>query len=184
MRQILDDALDFSAFRFRSLDHYVYPAWQPLLWLAAIATVNALGAGELRADVVDRTVFFIVLYLLSTSAAALFFQRFCRASHRWREPGSLFPLMVLVSSIEIFQPLGALLPYDAGFILSLMLLGYQLVLLARGLQASTGLPMPYITKGVLLFIPIMLAIILLASAIIDLAGWIPAPFDGQAGGGM
>lgn len=175
MLVLLQDALDLARLRVRPLAHYVYVYWQPALWLTGMACVQALFAEGLKASLLERLAFFVVLTWAQVVVLVLFFTWWLSLRQRWNRQGSLFPLAVLASSLQFVEPLLALLPADLAVLCVLMLGVYQVVVLIRALSVATGVTTRHVVGGMLVFLPMALLLSLMALQFTVSAGWMTLP---------
>ncbi|PHV11711.1 hypothetical protein [Chitinimonas sp. BJB300] len=180
MPPIFQDALDIARFRVKALEHYVYEWWQPVLWLTVLAALPAFTAIGRVPSVGFLALLAIILSWVQVLMFTFFFSWWVKRHKDWRGQGSLFPIVVLSTTVQL---IGLVLPLIPDAVLSLGLLaiwGYQICILVHALTVSTGLPRRHLVNGLLLyFVGCVLLAVLLAIVALQ-AGWIrPPPAAGK-----
>lgn len=175
--KLIRDACNVALLRFEPLAHYVYPYWQPVFWLCVIGFTPAFFATKLEAVLPARMGFFLLWTWLETILITVFFTWWLQQGKRWNGEGSLFPLMVLIASLELAQPLLLIFPSDLAMSLNLLLLVYQLCVLVFGLAAATGAGLRHVFTGLMIYLPLAVMVWALASLTANWLGWLPMPAD-------
>lgn len=178
--KILYDVIDIALMRFKPLAAYQYPLPHVLAVLAALSLANSPLAQDLQLDLAGRTLFLFGLNLAMYLAMARFFQYWLRLPvgqartplTSWDGQGSLLTFMILAQGVDFLAPVQLWLDPQVGLPLQLLLKGYGLVILVRGLAQTTGAPMRIIIGGLILCLPMLTLIFLLALSMALNAGWL------------
>lgn len=172
MPKFVRDALDLLRFRFYPLKHYVYPAWQPLAWLLLVGIVGGLAAQEFQADILERILFFAGLNLVETMLMSTWLMVWWRWILKRPISGSLFPLVVLASSAQLFEPLIQLFPDNLAMVLALPLAIYGLCVLVAGVAAALAERRLFVVLAIMAYLPVALTLLHLATTLALNLGWI------------
>ncbi|MFC4159571.1 hypothetical protein [Chitinimonas lacunae] len=172
MRKLLTDAFEIACFRIRPLDHYVYPFWQPMLWLSLISAVPVL-TGALQASLPERLLFFELLGWAQVLLLTIFLSWWLRLGQRWKGEGSLFPLTVLCHSSALLLVLAPVLETGAFLLFKAALSIYQVVLLVVALSRATGVTRGHVAIGLLASAPTILLVLLISQQFLLQSGWSP-----------
>lgn len=175
MFKLLQDALEVATLRVKPLSNYAYQYWQPVLWLTLLGALPAFFDDLLTTDVPQRLLFWIVLTWVQALVMTAFFSWWLKQGDRWKGGESLFPLIVLVTSTEIVEPLIDLLPEDLKMIVAIFLLIAQMVILVRALAVATGSGIQHVVSGLIIYLPTAVLIFLVALNIAASVDWIATP---------
>lgn len=178
MNKLVRDVLDLLRFRFYPLNHYIYPAWQPLAWLAGIGVVGALGAHEFQAGLAERIVFFIALNLIETLLMSFWLMGWWRWVLKRPFEGSLFPLVVLASSTQLLEPLTLFVPESMAMAFAFPLAVYGVYLLVAAVAHALGERRGLVVIAIIGYLPIALTLLHFAMSMALDWGWVvvdPAP---------
>lgn len=175
MHPFLLDALDLARFRVRPLSHYGYVWWLPLAWLTLLGALQAVFGSDLQASLPVRLPFAVCLAWVQAMLLALFFGWWLKLGKRWSGEGSLFPLVVLCSSAQLFQPVIALLPEPLQLPVIALLAFYQLAVWVVACARATGVTIGYVIGGLFAYLPTALILALVSLSIASSAGWLPDP---------
>ncbi|QNM97695.1 hypothetical protein [Chitinimonas koreensis] len=184
MHPFLLDALDLARFRVRPLSHYGYAWWLPLAWLTLLSVLQALFGSELKASLPVRLVFVVGFAWVQALLLALFFGWWLKLGKRWSGEGSLFPLVVLCSSAQLFEPAIGLLSEAMQLPVIVLLAFYQLAVWVVACSRATGVTVGYVIGGLFAYLPTALILALLSLSIASSAGWLPDPPSQQPGFGQ
>ncbi len=166
------DVLDLLRFRFYPLNHYVYPAWQPLAWVVLIGVVGALGAYEFQAGLMSRIVFFVILNLIETLLMSFWLMGWWRWIVRRPFEGSLFPLVVLASSTQLLEPITQLFPESLRMTVALPLAIYGVVLLVSAVAKALEERRILVVLAIIGYLPIALTLLHFAMGLALDWGWV------------
>lgn len=161
--------------RVKPLSHYAYQYWQPALWLTVLGALPAFFDDMLKVDIPQRLLFWIVLMWVQTLVVTAFFSWWLKVGERWKGGGSLFPLIVLVASTELIEPIISLLPDDLGTFMEVVVLIAQLVILVRALAVATGSGVQHVVTGLFIYLPTAALIFLLAFQVLVSLDWAAIP---------
>jgi len=175
MLKLLQDALEVAMLRVKPLSHYTYEYWQPMLWLTLVGALPAFFDDMLKVDMPQRLLFWVVLTWIQTLVMTAFFSWWLKLGERWKGGGSLFPLVVLVTSTEVVEPFIDLLPDDLKMGVTLFVLIVQLVVLVRALTVATGSTVQHVVSGVFVYLPTAMLIFLLSLQVLVSLDWVATP---------
>lgn len=176
MRQLIDDTLDLVRLRFKPLEEYQYPFWQPALVLTLLGVVSAAGAENFTGDTGERILFFVALNWLETTLFVAFIGWWLRLA-KWKQSGSLFGIAVLANAPQFLEPLASWLPEGAATVAAFVIALYCVMILLQALAAVSGVNRLRIMLGVVLFAPLaMLTLSFMLSLAIS-NGWMEMPED-------
>ncbi len=181
MNKFIRDAFDLLRFRFHPLEHYIYPAWQPLAWLGLIGVVGALGAQEFQAGLPSRIAFFVVLNLLETLLMSAWLMGWWRWVLKRPFEGSLFPLVVLASSTQLLEPLSGFLPDSMALAFAFPLAVYGVFLLVASVANALGERRALVVLAIIAYLPVALTLLHLAMSLALDWGWVSAQELSPAG---
>jgi hypothetical protein len=177
MPQFFLDALDLARFRGKSLDRYTYDWRIPLLWMTALGCLPAFDSGQFTATFAERLVFWVGLTWAHSIAMSLFIGTWVRQGKRWQGNGSFFPLVVLITSSNLFlAPLLILLVAgSSGELLPIALLAmlvYHVAVFVHALKRATGISTGHALMGRAMFLLVEFVLLVLASQLALGLGWI------------
>ena len=172
MNKLIRDVLDLLRFRIQPLSHYVYPAWQPLAWIALIGVVGAASAYEFQAGFIARVGFFVVLNLLETLLLSFWLMGWWRWILKRPINCSLFPLVVLVSSTQLLEPLTFLLPENLSMAFAFPLAVYGVVLLVVAVAQALNERRALVVAAIIGYLPVALALLHFAMNLALDWGWV------------
>lgn len=174
MKKFISDALNMLRFRFYPLNHYVYPAWQPLVWLIVIGVVGGLGAQEFQAGLPERILFFIALNLAESVLLSTWLMVWWRWIIKRPLTGSLFPVVVLASSAQLLEPLTQLLTQSTAMNFAFPLAFYGVVLLVASVANALQERRLLVVLAIMAYFPIALMLLHVAMSLVLGWGWIVA----------
>lgn len=172
MPKFIRDVLDLLRFRFHPLAHYVYPAWQSLLWLALIGVVGGLAAHEFRSGLLARIAFFTALNLIETIVLSAWLMAWWRWVLKRPIQGSLFPLVVLANSAQLLEPVLQLFPDSIALALVFPLALYGMLLLIGAVASALGERRFVVFIAILAYLPIALALLQVSMNLTVGWGWV------------
>lgn len=172
MPKFVRDVLDLLRFRFHPLAHYVYPAWQTLLWLSLIGVVGGLAAYEFQAGVLARIAFFIALNVTETIVLSAWLMAWWRWVLKRPVQGSLFPLVVLANSAQLLEPVLRLFPETVALALVFPLALYGMLLLIGAVATALDERRFLVFVAILAYLPIALALVQLSMNLTVGWGWV------------
>ncbi len=155
--KLFTDLFGVLRLQVQPLPHYAYPAWQPMLLLTLLGLVDALTVNGFNSDLLTRLLFFITLNWLDALLLVFFMTQWLKKSG-WRGEGSLFPLVVLTQVPQLLMLIGDGMDEQAALMLSFVVTFYSVVVLVRALSQSTGVTRQRTVLGVVLYLPIALAL--------------------------
>jgi hypothetical protein len=175
MRQFLTDIRDVLRFEFRPLTHYVYPAWQPLLWMVLIGVIGGV-AGDLKAGPLTRASFSLGVFAVEAILQTVWIMLWQRYLRRKPVQTSLFPLVIILNTPQLLGGL-ALMVAPAAIYLPMMVLValYSLVLSVMALAETLDESGWRIVLALLCFAPIGFLVLNMALGVAINAGWIILP---------
>lgn len=172
--RLIDDLIELACLRARPLAEYRHPAWQLWLTLLVLSVINSASAENFTGPLLARLGFFALFAGLESVLVTAVLTLWLRLSG-WREPASLWPLVVLSGGVQALEPLTSWLGETTGQTLSGLLALYSVLVLVLGVARATGMPAWRVAAGVVMFLPlgaVLLAVMLGAAA--DL-GWVTLP---------
>lgn len=182
MRKFLSDVWCVLRFDFKPLSHYVYPAWQPLAWLALICIVGGVFS-PFEVSLLARVLFTLIATGLGMALQTLWVMSWQRYIRGKPVTGSLFPLIVILATPQLL--IAALPALSLSENVLLLVLGgtalYSVVLGVIGLAEVLDEPGWRIVVVMLGFLPFFM---LYTNLLIGLAlhwGWIALPAVANAG---
>ncbi|SFN33504.1 hypothetical protein SAMN05660284_01235 [Formivibrio citricus] len=175
MPKFIADLLDLLRFRFQPLSHYVYPAWQPLGWLALAAILGGSASTEVQAALPGKLAFFFVLTLAETAFLSIWLMVWWKWVLRRPFTGSLFPLLTLCTGPQFLVPLVALLPPRSSAIILLTIAIYNLVLMVSAVAAALEERRRTVLLGMMAYLPLALIFSQLTHRLMAGWGWIAWP---------
>lgn len=175
MPPIIQDAFDIARFRVKTLEHYVYDWWQPVLWLTALAALPAFTAIGRVDQLGSLMLLAVALNWVQALVFTFFFGWWIKKDPHWQGQGTLFPLIVLSTTAQLSGLLLAAVPDGLLILAMLAVLFYQFAVLIHALATATGVPKKHLVNGLLIYLLVCVAISMVLAIVAVQAGWISAP---------
>lgn len=183
MPKFLHDLLDLLRLRFHLLTQYVYPAWQPVGALLLLGFVCGAGMLGLKAGLIERAAFMIVLNFLQVVLLTFWLMFWWRFVLKRPVQGSLFPLIALVSSAQFLIALATTLmmavlaPLAPGqFMLIIAALGFAcLFLMVAAIASALNERRIIVLLALFAYFPTALSLSQIALGLMLNWGWMEMP---------
>lgn len=173
--QLVVDILDLLRLRVQPLAHYRYPPWQPALLVTLLGVFAASGAEVLQAPIGAKIIYFVCLNWLELMLMAHFFGWWLRQGDRWNGEGELWQLLAACQGLQVLKPLLSWFPDTMVVPLAVGLAAYGVMVMINALTVATQVARSHVIGGVLLFMPVALALYLSMTMLAGSLGWVPEP---------
>ncbi|MDK2125852.1 hypothetical protein [Parachitinimonas caeni] len=162
MNKLLSDALSLALLRVKPLSHYVYPFWLPMVWLTLIAAMMSPGLPLLNASLPAKFLVVAIVQWVEVLVLTFVMSWWLKLGNRWNGDGSLFPLIVVASTVQL---LGIAVSALDLVPLALIAAIYRLVVLVHAIAGATGVRKSYVVGGILVFLPVAVVVTLILAQI-------------------
>ena len=175
MRRLIEDALDLCRLRTHPLSRYVYPAWEPILWVALCSGVNVIGDTELQTGITQKIVFSVLFGLGETLLMSFWLLGWFRWILKRPISGSIFPLLAVAGSVNLFMPLVDIAPLAYQMLVMVLIAFYGVYVMVLGIGDGLQEKRSTILLALLAYLPAAFLLAIMASSLAYSLGWVIPP---------